>query len=198
MTAPGSLEAGASGTRWQRSADRLARYGWAILAIAVALAIVGAVVYAVIWEPRPGGPRNVADDCPEPCFDMGGMPSLRDLAVIVPFFGYLLAVVLGLPGLLAGLWDGLRGRWVIGAGRLLVFVGPLLFFVGVELVPHLLSPCFLVPVVGGARLPELYCDGAELADRWHPLSHALLGALPLAALYWSALRRWRPDVAGPR
>lgn len=188
-------------TRWQRWADRLVRYAWLVLVIAVALALVGGAVYAVTWEPRAADAQVAVDECPNPpCFDLRAMPGLRDLPVIIPVMGYVLAIALGLPGLLAGLWDVLRGRWAMGGRRLLAFVGPVLFFVGTEIVPHLLNPCFWALALGGTRLPEFYCAyspewGADLADRWHPLGHTLVGAVPMAALYRWALRRWHPGVA---
>ena len=188
-------------TRWQRWADRLARSAWLVLVIAVALALVGGMVYAAMWEPRAPSPVPGRDACPDPpCFDFGGIPGPRDLPAVIPVLGYLLAIALGLPSLLAGLWDVLRGRWAMGGRRLLAFVGPVLFLVGTEIVPHLLNPCFWALALGGTRLPEFSCAyspewGADLADRWHPLGHTLVGAVPMAALYWWALRRWRPDVA---
>ena len=120
--------------------------------------------------------------------------------MIVPLLAYLLAILLGLPSLLAGAWDFLRARWGAGGRRVLAFVGPVLFFVGTEIVPHLLNPCLLALEFAGKRLPEFYCAyspewGADLTDRWHVLEHTLLGAVPMAALYWLALRWWRPDIA---
>jgi len=189
---------------WQRAADRLARYGWLVLLVAVAVALVGGTLYAATW-----GPRTVAvpgrDACPEPpCFDSGDLqPGLRDLPTVIPTLGYLLAIVLGLPSLLAGAWDFLRGRWAAGGRRLLAFVGPVLFFLGTELVPHLFNPCYFALEFAGKQLPEFYCEyspewGADLADRWHLLDHTLVGAIPMAALYWLALRRWHPAVARRR
>lgn len=187
--------------RWQRAADRLARYAWLILLVAVALALVGGVVYAATWEPRPADAQVTGDECPDPpCFGGGGMPGLRDLPVAVSTLGYLAAIVLGLPSLLAGLWDVLRGHWPMGGRRLLAFVGSVLFFVGTEVIPHVLNPCSFALAFAGQRLPEFYCAyspvwGADLADRWHLLDHALVGALPLATAYTWALRRWHPTVA---
>ncbi len=210
VSTPGSQDlAPAASARWQRAADRLARYGWVVLLAAVVAALVGGMVSAATWEP-PAPDAEVAvpgrDACPDPpCFDVGGegLPGLRDLLMTIPILGYLLAVVLGLPSLLAGVWDALRGRWAAGGRRLLAFVGPTLLFVGTEIVPHLLNPCFWALTLGGVRLPELYCAyspewGADVTDRWHLLDHALVGALPLAALYWWALRRWRLDIAPVR
>ena len=113
--------------------------------------------------------------------------------------GYGLTIVLGLPSLLVGIWNLLQRRWPAGGRRLLAFIGPVLFFIGTEIIPHLLNPCWWFLTWSGMRLPEFYCAynpewGADFADRWHLLNHTLAGALPLAALYWLALRRWRPDI----
>ena len=184
----------------QRVAERLARYALLILLGSVAIALVGGAVIAVAAPP---GAREVqvVDECPDPpCFGGGGLPSVSDLPWILSTLGYGLAILLGLPSLLAGAWDLLRARWAAGGRRLLAFVGPVLFFVGTEIVPHLLNPCYFALALAGKRLPEFYCDyspegGADLADRWHLLDHTLVGAIPLAALYWLALRRWRPAIA---
>ncbi len=196
----GELVEAAPSAGWQRPSDRLARYALLILLGSVAIALVGGTVYAATWEPRtvavPG-----RDACPDPpCFGGGGLPGVRDLPTVVSTLGYLLVILLGLPSLLAGAWDYLRGRWAAGGRRLLAFVGPVLFFLGTELVPHLFNPCYFALEFAGKQLPEFYCEyspegGADLADRWHLLDHTLVGALPLAALYWLALRRWRPAIA---
>lgn len=115
-------------TRWQRWANRLARYGWLVLLVAAMVAIVGGTVYAATWEPRqvalPG-----RDACPDPpCFDGGDLqPGLRDLPAVIPVLGYLLAIALGLPSLLASLWDVLRGRHRDRHRDRPAFVQPLLF-----------------------------------------------------------------------
>ncbi len=186
--------------RWQRVADRLARYALLILLGSVAIALVGGAVGAVEWQPSaPEG--QYFGECPDPpCFGGGGLPGVQDLPWIISMLGYGLAILLGVPSLLAGSWDFLRARWGAGVRRVLASVGPVLFFVGTEIVPHLLNPCFWALGLGRTRLPEFYCAytpewGADLADRWHPLGHRLVGAVPLAAVYWWALRRWRPDVA---
>ncbi len=200
LTWPDQGDLGRASVRWQRLADQLARYGWLVLLVSVVVALVGGMIYAAMWEPRqvavPG-----RDACPAPpCFDRGDLqPGLRDLPTVIPTLGYLLAILLGLPSLPAAGWDLLRGRWGAGTGRLLAFVGPVLFFIGTEIVPHLFNPCYFALALADRRLPELYCEysaewGADLADRWHLLDHTLVGAIPFAALYWLALRRWRPDV----
>ena len=133
-----------------------------------------------------------------PCFGGGGLPGLSDLPVVLPVLGYGLAIALGLPSVLAGGWDLLRGRWGAGGRRLLAFVGPLLVLVGTEVVPHVISPC--LPAELGAGWQPGVCErqehgGLDVGDRWHALDHALVGAVPMAALYWLALRRWRPELA---
>ncbi len=187
-------------TRLERAADRLARYSWLVLLVAVVLALLGSVLSAATWRPGivdDGQPQ--LDECPDPpCFDVGGLPSTRDLPVVVPALGYLLAVALGLPSLPAGAWDLLRGRRRAGGRRLLVFFGPVLVLVGLEVVPHLLNPCLLASVSGSDGLPGI-CQrgvhGVDITERWHLLDHTLVGAVPMAALYGLALRRWRPEVA---
>ncbi len=127
-----------------------------------------------------------------------GLPGIQDLPVVIPVLGYLLAIALGLPSLLTGTGDCLRGRWAVGSSRLLPFIGPVLILVGVEIVPHVVSPCTLAQVLGSDELPGI-CEraehGVDIKDRWHALDHALVGALPLAALYWLALRTWRSALA---
>ena len=145
-----------------------------------------------------GAPEPYVDECKDPpCFGGGGLPGARDLPATLPFLGYGLAIALGLPSVLAGGWDVLRGRWAPGGRRLLAFVGPVLVVFGTEILPHLVSPC-LPAALGADWLPPV-CErterGVDVADRWHALDHALVGALPMAALYRLALRRWRPDVA---
>ncbi|HSH79709.1 MAG TPA: hypothetical protein VLA19_14390 [Herpetosiphonaceae bacterium] len=167
------------------------------------IAGLGGVVTAAVWQP---GIDTMQAEVPcenPPCFGGGGLPGLSALPMIIPMLGYGLAIVLGLPSSLAGTVDFLRARWAAGGRRLLAFVGPVLFFVGTEIVPHLLNPCVWAWEVGGQRLPEFYCAynpdwGADVADRWHLLDHTLVGAIPFAALYWLALRKWRPDILSLR
>ncbi len=185
---------------WQRMADRLARWAWPLLLVSVALALVGGVAVGA-WNPEVETPKPSVDECTDPpCFGGGGLPPATDLPVVLPFLGYGLAIVLGLPSVLAGGWDLLRGRWGEGGRRWLAFVGPVLVVVGTEIVPHVVSPC-LPAVLGADWLPPGCArteQGIDVVDRWHPLDHALVGAVPMAALYWLTLRRWRPDVARRR
>jgi len=176
--------------RWPRVADRLARDGWLILRVAVAVAVVGGAVVAVVPPSSGESPGQ------------GGLPGRQDLPWIVSMLGYGLAILLGVPSLLAGIWDLGHGRIAVGARSLLPFVGPVLVFAGIEVLPHLLNPCTIPYELGSRDLPGLCVTdpawGADVESRYHLLDHALVGGLPLAALYRLALRRWRPDVARPR
>jgi hypothetical protein len=116
--------------------------------------------------------------------------------MVVPFVGYGLALLLGVPSGIAGGWSLVRGRWSAGFRRLLILVGPILFIVGMEVVPHIVNPC-LAADLAGDTFPR-FCgrteSGADIAERGHALYHALVGALPMVLLYRWALRRWRPDL----
>lgn len=184
-------------SRWQRAADRLARYGWLVLLVSVIIAVLGAVVTAALWQPGIDTPQAQVPCADPPCFE--GMPGLRDLPIIVPTLGYLFAIVFGVPSLLASGWDFLHGHRLAGGLRLLPFLGPLLVFVGTEIIPHLVNPCVISWLLGTSELPRTICEydpewGADFASRWHLLDHTLVGALPLTALYRLTLRRWRPDI----
>ena len=96
--------------RWQRLVDRLARWSWPIVLVSVALALLGSVALAV-WNPETGNAEPYVDPCENPpCFRDGGLPGAHDLPITLPFLGYGLEIMLGLPSLLAGGWDLLRGR----------------------------------------------------------------------------------------
>ncbi len=196
VTWAGERAMGITSAGWQRAADRLARYAWLVLLVSITIGLVGGAIVAIIGQPSES--TQVVDECVNPpCLGGGGMPGLQDLPMGITMMGYGLAILLGVPSLLAAVWDFLRGRFGAGATRLFTFVGPVLFLVGMEIVPHLLNPCFLALELGGKRFPGM-CDygdwGADFAGRWHLLDHTVVGAIPFAALYWLALRRWRPDV----
>lgn len=183
-------------SRWRRVATRLARIGWLVLLVSVALMVLGSAVVAVL-NPDTEAPTAESTECDDPpCFGGGGLPGLADLPTVVSFVGYSVAILLGVPSAVVGLWSVLRGQWRLGVAWLLTFVGPVLFIVGTELVPHVVNPCFAAEVAG-EKLPS-YCErtesGADISGRVHALHHGLVGAVPMAVLYTWALRRWRPDV----
>jgi hypothetical protein len=181
--------------RFSAVAEHLARFGWLVLVASVATMILGSVVVAV-WNPETAASPAEAEECENPpCLGGGGMPGLADLPTVISFIGYGLAILLGVPSAMAGVWSILRGRWSIGGRSLLVFVGPLLVLAGTELVPHVVNPCIVADLTSD-ELPG-YCEqtesGTDIGGRFHALHHAVVGALPMALLYTWALRRWRPD-----
>ncbi len=174
--------------------DRLARYVFGVLLIATALGILGGALSVLEGPSSTPGPSVQDDPCPAPpCFfdasELAGMPPSA-VPSLLQLLGYTLAVALGVPGLPAAGRDLLRGRPALAAGRLLAFFGPLLILVGTELVPHLLA-CALLPWT----CEDHPRHGWTIVDQWHQLDHALVGALPLVALYGLALRRWHPALA---
>jgi len=175
---------------WQHWVDRLACFGWRLLLVSVAIALVGGVLTAAVWRPSSNAAPVAAESCPEPpCFDLG-LSDIHPLDVPggLALLGYVLVCVLGVPSLLVGLWDLRHRRWAVGGRRVLAFLGPAIFLVGTETLPHLLLPCPLLRAVC-EDLPE---HGWSVTGRWHLLDHTLVGALPLAALYGWARHRWRP------
>lgn len=58
--------------------------------------------------------------------------------------------------------------------------------VGTEILPHVATTglCTAAPEVCSYS-PE---RGSDISDRWHPLAHALLGALPMTLIYWRTRR----------
>ncbi len=184
-----------SSARWQRIVDRFARLGWLVLAVSVVAAILGGAVVAA-WNPDTEPPPPEATECIDPpCFGGGGLPGPEDLPMVVPFLGYGLALLLGVPSAIAGVWSLALGRWSEGFRRLLILVGPLLFIVGMEIVPHVVNPC-LAADLASDDLPR-FCErtesGPDITSRLHALDHALVGALPMALLYRWALHRWGLD-----
>ncbi len=186
----------ANSTLLHRLADRLAHVGWVVLLLSVGFGVVGGAVVAV-WNPDTAPPPRQAEECANPpCFGGGGAPRLEDMPAVVPILGSALAVLLGVPSALRGVSAIARGRWSHGLRRLLVVVGPVLLIVGMEIVPHVINPCLVADLRGG-ELP-VFCErtesGADIADRLHALYHAVVGAIPMLAIYGWALHRWQPNV----
>lgn len=180
---------------WQHLADRLGRTGYVILLVSVAFALLGGAV-AAVWNPDTDPPAEATECTDPPCFGGGGMPGAADVPTVLPFLGYVLAMVLGVPGAMAGVWSLAHRQWAEGLRRVLLFAGPLIVVIGTEIVPHVVNPC-LVADLAKDQLPR-FCgrteSGADIADRGHALHHAIVGALPMVVGYRWALRRWNPAV----
>jgi len=155
---------------WRGGADRLARLAWRALVALIGFGLLAGAIIAAIHRPEVDW-------------------TVYNVPYMLQNLGYVLVLVLSLPSLAIGGWDLLRGRWLGGATRLLAFFGPFLVILGSEgLVSHLVVNC---TVTGWA------CVDGDFTVRWHELHHTLVG-LPLAALYWLALRKWHPAIARSR
>jgi len=178
---------------WQRMADRLTRYVWRVLLVAVVIGLIGGVIVAAAGPSQPvERPVQPTAECAQPpCWglDLENV-GLADIPAVLWLPVYLLALALSLPGVLAGLWDAGRRRWCNSGRRLLPFVSLLLFFMGTEVIPHVLLPCAALP----GMCEDLPGRGRDIAGSWHLLHHMLIGAVPMAVLLWLAFRTWRPDV----
>lgn len=179
--------------RWQRGADRLARSAWRLLLLALALGLLGGVATAIegptsVTETAVAEEEEEEERCPDPpCFDLD-IDLSRVQASTIPgmlqLVGFVVALLLSVPSLLAGGWDLLRARWAPGGRRLLAFAGPALVLLGTELLPHALA-CPLLPWTCEQH-PR---HGLSIAGQWHQLDHMLFGAVPLIALYGWVRRR---------
>ena len=190
--ADGGVAAPGAGRRWRRT-DRLGRWGCRVLLVSAVLYLIGGIVFAIVGDAVSQPAQSEESECVDPpCFDLdlSGL-ELGDVIGVLWLPGYLLSIGLGLPSLLAGVAAAARGRWAAGGRWLLAFVGPVMVLVGTEVVPHAVLPCGVFPGV----CEDVPGYGRSVTGRWHQLDHALVGAVPMAALYWAARRRWHPDVA---
>lgn len=134
---------------WERRVYTLARIAFVLVVVTVIYGLVAGTLTVVLYRPEVDWYNRL--------YQVQGL-------------GMLFVWILSLPGLLTGIWYGLRRRWSQAMPWFLVFFGPVLVFVvGDGLTPHLEIP-------------------------WHQLVHTLLGALPLAVLYTLALRKWNPTI----
>jgi hypothetical protein len=170
-------------TKWVRFADRSGYWG---LVLTVGTVVTGFGLGVLVA--LSGGPLRFLGD------GFGGGWGIPSLAL-------LLAAVLGLPALLAAIFDLIRGRWA-GATRLLLFLGPLLVGFGFDFIAHLVDPCFnglwtIRSTLGEIPLCERFGLELNIHTRFHLLLHAA-GAMPLAGLFWLALQKWYPSILPAR
>ncbi len=167
--------------------DRLARWSSITITLAVIFGVVSGAAIVVIWRP-------------EVSWETYNVP------FIITGLGYMLAVLLGLPNFLAGLWSFARARWKQGAKRITFFIGPGLILFGMEGVSHYLVPCGLVNALGwgtpdwGLLLGEgmqFACEPQVLTaltdniySRAHLLHHTLTAGGPFLLLYWFMVKRF--------
>ncbi len=167
--------------------DRLARLSSLILTLAVVFGVGSGIVIAIIWRP-----------------DVNW--ETYNVPFVITAFGYMLAVLLGLPNFLAGLWSLIHARWGQGLKQIFFFVGPVVILFGMEGVSHYLVPCGLVNALGWGT-PDwglLLTDGTpftcaphvitaltdSIYSRTHLLHHTLTAGVPFLLLYGLVLKRF--------
>jgi hypothetical protein len=160
----------------------LASIGWRIILLTGAISLLLGLLAALV-----GGRLTALGN------GIGGGNGIPDLV-------FLLAVLMGLPGLFRGLVGVVR-REKHQAKWLLVFIGPLLISSGYILIAHALDPCLnglwdLSSRIGDTiPLCERFGSEINIHTRFHYLWH-VLPALPLIWLYGNALKRWFPKIVG--
>jgi hypothetical protein len=181
---------------WERLAPELASFGWRVLLVTVAVALVAGLLYPASRTSIPEDPLLQSFDCPAPpCFPQTFASRAGDLAVRLPPFGYAAALLLSLPGLAVGVRHLLAGRDAKARPALLAFFGTLIVLVGIDILPHVANPC----LTNGPKLTAICGEFAgrwDVQDRWHTMLHALLGAVPMTLLFAWASGRWRPGRRG--
>ncbi len=151
------------------SAYGLARMGWRIILINCGLSLFLGLLAAVV-----GGPLTALGN------GIGGANGIPDLV-------FLIAVLLGLPGLIRGITGIIKKeyhqvKWVF------VFAGPLFISTGYILIAHALDPCLnglwdLSSRIGNTiPLCERFGPEINIHTRFHYLWH-VLPTLPLVWLY---------------
>ena len=168
---------------WRQIAEQGIFYAWRALLVTVLLAIVAGIIYPASRTTIPEDPLLQSFDCAAPpCFPQTPASRLGDVLVELPPFGYALAVLFCLPGLLVGGRDLLEGQMDAARRLITPFLGTLLVLICIDAVPRFLNPCTaLGPSLGG--LCGEFAGRWDVQLRWHTLHHALLGALPFTLLF---------------
>ena len=164
----------------------MARLALRIIVADIVVSIGMGLLIAIAWEFQPGS--AFLDDLAS---GPGGGQG-------IPAAGFLLAMLLSLPSLGAGLLAMARGRWP-ETRPLLSFVGPFAIFVSFMFLAHDLDPCRGL-LDGASRWgAQPLCEGSgdslNIHGRLHLLYHALVPTAPVVAVYWLAARRWRAAIA---
>ena len=158
----------------------LAHLGWWMIVVNTVLSLFLGLI-ALLF----GDPFSVFGSGP------GGGNGIPDLV-------FLLAALLGLPGLVKAI-NGLVKRKDGNTRWGLVFVGPLLISFGYILIAHAVDPCFngiwdMSSRIGDSiRLCERFGSELNVDTRFHYFWH-IFWALPLIWLYGLVLKRKLPEV----
>ena len=183
------------GSRADGVTRRLGRSLVVVLVVGAIVATVSGSVQALAGPDSTAPPpvdRPTVEECPNPPCLPESWPDLASLPTAAPTMIAGLALLLGLFVLGVTLIKTRHGdaRHRAGTGLLMAAV-PVLVLVGSELVPHLVTPCW-VELPGMCIRTEEH--GVEYVDHLHLLGHAVFGWVPLTALAWWLVGRWRPEL----
>lgn len=171
------------GTRWQRRADRLARFAFQIMLITIVIGLALGLAAALT-----GGALTRLGSGP------GGLWGVPDMILIV-------TMLLGVPSLILG-FVALSQRHWRDVARMLAYFGPLVISAGYIIIPHILDPCARgVWGVFSAFRDIPLCERFGLELNVHTRFHLFWHVAPtgiLVAVYGLALRRWHPGWSGKR
>ena len=158
-------------------------YGWRVLILTALFALLAGIVFPATRTTIPEESLQQSMDCPVvPCVPETPASVVADTLVRLPFYGYLLALALCVPGLVIGIGDLRSGR-MEGARRFIVpFLGTALVLICIDVVPRVINPCLILgPTMDG--LCREFSGRWDVRPQWHYLHHALIGAVPSALLF---------------
>lgn len=171
---------------------RLARASVLLLVAATALQLAVHALYAIGWLRYPDISDTGDVNCVDPPCGPEALPPPEALPVAAPFLLLGLALLLGAILLTVALVHSIRGPQRGLLSGLLLTLAPLLVLAGGELMPHVVTPCWLGEIPGVCERTDEH--GIDWAGNIHLLAHGMIGWVPATALALWLLSRWRPEV----
>jgi len=171
---------------------RLARASVWLLLTATVLQLAVHAAYAIGLLSYPADLDDSGDVCVDPPCGPEGLPPLEVLPAVAPILLLAIASLLGAVLLVVGLVRSARAPSRLLVSGLLLTLAPLLVLVGGELVPHAVSPCWFGEIRGVCEQTKEH--GIDWSGDIHQLAHGVIGWLPMTAVSWWLLSRWRPEL----